>query len=748
MRIKVSVTQGLLSKDADDNVHFTCAVSQVLEPDQNGLIREGKEVTISGVHPNVNVGDEFIVRGNPIDHDGVVSVIADSISSPDFCRAHTLAYLKARIKDHVSTPVIQYLYDLYEEDTIHQLITKPQDIAINNDIHPTTMNHIADLLKKDSLFRESFNYLTNLGIDDSKRDSVLEFFGEKAHGVVSGSPYRLTEVKGFNIKNIDPIAKKLGFSESSRLRLHAAFNTALERESGSGNTLFPVNSLAGRISRGAQISYEDVQRFIQEEKIEKKQVRQRKMEDGRLAICLKEDFVREQEIGQRLAKLQFSPFPQKNTHFNFDGVKLDDTQKGGVVRCAESKISILTGGPGTGKTTVLDQVLESLRPEVNAGRKILCSAPTGKAVGRIKEQIQSRLDEGIISQIGTIHALLKYTPETGFQHNENNPLDVDTFVIDEHSMVDTELFLSLLRALPQHCRLIMLGDIDQLPSVGPGQVLKDLIDSKMIEYTKLEKCYRLDENGRAIRNARAIINGQDDKVIDYGINDKGDYHFVHTPDDTENIIQEIKRLLLNTLPEKGIDLKNTQVLAPMLSKGPGVYKLNEALKPIFNPSSLRSKDFIKKFSNTFHVGDRVMQTQNNSKLGIFNGDIGHITEINKARKSVSVQFDDKNITISYKELNDLTLAYAMTTHKSQGSEFEAVIMPISSSHANMNTPNLVYTGITRGKKQVFMVGSRAALKDAIENTKNRVRTTSLKDSIVHFFGVMARRLETQYQHAV
>jgi exodeoxyribonuclease V alpha subunit len=374
---------------------------------------------------------------------------------------------------------------------------------------------------------------------------------------------------------------------------------------------------------------------------------------------------------------------------------------------------VITGGPGTGKTTIIKAIIAIQK---KMGHRVLLGAPTGRAA--------KRMSEATCCEAKTLHRLLEFSPKDGkFKRDEDNPLDADAFVIDETSMVDTTLMYYLLKAIPLPATLILVGDVDQLPSVGAGSVLKDIIDSGLIPVVRLNEIFRQSKQSMIIVNAHLVNSGRMPDLTGTG---KADFHFVEV-EKPEDALARLVGLCRDRIPQRfgfhAVD--DIQVLTPMHKGTVGAFNLNVELQKELNPS----KDEISRTGRTFKTGDKVMQIRNNYDKDVYNGDIGRITKIDREEQEVYVNFDGKLTGYDFSELDELVLAYATSVHKAQGSEYPAVVIPILIQHYVLLQRNLLYTGITRGKKLVVLVGTKKALAIAVHNNKPQLRYTLLKERL-------------------
>uniref|UniRef100_UPI0040269E97 SF1B family DNA helicase RecD2 n=1 Tax=Prevotella sp. TaxID=59823 RepID=UPI0040269E97 len=393
------------------------------------------------------------------------------------------------------------------------------------------------------------------------------------------------------------------------------------------------------------------------------------------------------------------------------GIKYDEVQIAAIEQAVRSKVMVLTGGPGTGKTTTTQGIITAYK---TAGMKILLAAPTGRA--------SKRMSEATGMEAKTIHRLLEFNPQDGYKRNEENPLEGDALIVDECSMIDIILMYNLMKAIPEHMRLVLVGDIDQLPSVGAGNVLRDIIDSGKIPVVRLTRIFRQAQSSRIVMSAHAINQGY---YPDTSNGKQTDFFFIKN-EDPEQVAAEIVNLVKYRLPKAyGQPLSNIQVLTPMQRSVVGAANLNMMLQQALNTSTLG----ISRGGTTYKQGDRVMQIRNNYDKNVFNGDIGIVEKVNMEDRTISVVFEDHLVEYEATELDELTLAYATTIHKSQGSEYPIVVIPVLMTHFVMLQRNLIYTGITRAKKICVLIGQPKALAYAIRNLTVSNRNTKLKERL-------------------
>jgi exodeoxyribonuclease V alpha subunit len=577
--------------------------------------------------------------------------------------------------------------------------------------------------------REIEEFLFKVGLSPKRATRVFERYGADAVEKIKANPYLLCrDVWGIGFKTADEAARKQGIPADSEYRVRAGIQHVLTEAQGRGSCGIPVDVMLERASELMRVDYDLIERCIQFE-IEADEV----VRDGSNGIeCLfsRKVYDAENELAELLMKHANRVVAHKiadvdssilDAELNL-GITLDETQRDAVRAALLSQVVVITGGPGTGKTTITQVILEVMKSE--GLEPILLAAPTGKAAKRAAEAT------GFDSS--TLHRMLEMQRNGGFKYNKANPLEAECITLDETSMVDIFLCVSVLRALPANARLLIIGDENQLSSVGVGKVLGDIIASGAVPTVKLTKVFRQAAQSDIVRAAHAVNAGE---MPELGYKEGSDFCFTNisprNPKDEsekekvrEQIEAEVLRLARD-MYKLGYDpIKEVQVLAPMRRGTLGFASLNVRLQAILNPTPAAKVEWNKSLWGT---GDKVMQLRNNYDKAVFNGDIGYIDAIDTSTATLTVQYDDRFVVYKFSELDELTLAYAFSIHKSQGSEFPVVIMPIDTSHYMMLQRAVIYTGMTRAKKLCVCVGQPLALQMAVRNAQNDERYTRLKE---------------------
>lgn len=574
--------------------------------------------------------------------------------------------------------------------------------------------------------REVMLFLQGHEVSAAYAARIYKQYGRNSISVVKDNPYRLAEdIFGVGFLTADKIAMKLGVPKDSLKRAAAGILYVLNKLSDEGHVCFPYEPLldeCGKILETERdIIIEACRRAVEERKIIVEETGE--AGDTGRTVYLAGLHAAETGVAEHIRSVFTAP--GKDRLFDKDkslewvqkelNIILADGQKSAIRMAMENKVLVITGGPGTGKTTLIRAILKIYR---RSGRNVLMAAPTGRAA--------KRMSEATGFEAKTIHRLLEFSPKQGdFKKNEEYPLETDLVVIDEASMVDTLLMHSLLKAVPRDAVLVLVGDVDQLPSVGAGNVLKDIIDSGYIPTVRLNEIFRQASQSLIIVNAHRINNGEF-PLLPPDRDELRDFYFIQL-EDPEEVCRMVLNMCKNRIPEKfGLNpVKDIQVLSPMHRGVAGASNLNIELQKFLN----NSQDEFSRGGKTLKTGDKVMQIRNNYDKDVFNGDIGVITSIDKEEQELTVDYDGRRTAYDFSELDEIVLAYAVSVHKSQGSEYPAVVLPLLTQHYMMLQRNLLYTAVTRGKKLVVIIGTKKALAMSIKNNKQQMRYTRLKERL-------------------
>lgn len=576
------------------------------------------------------------------------------------------------------------------------------------------MEKIRESWEKQKDIKEVMVFLQGYGVSTAYAAKIYRQYAKDAIKTVKENPYQLADdIWGIGFKTADGIASKMGYENSDPRRCRSGILYTLNQLAEDGHVYAEPEQLVTEAQELLQADEEAVRKAMAD-MIEAKDL----ISDNEW-IYLPPFYHAENGSAKRLIallsgsnsdSLAAEPEVAYGTPQS-SGIIYDEVQQSAISKALESKIMVLTGGPGTGKTTTTQGIIASFKA---IGKRILLAAPTGRAA--------KRMTEATGMEAKTIHRLLEYNPMDGYNRNDENPLEGDVLIVDECSMIDIMLFYNLMKAVPGNMRLILVGDIDQLPSVGAGNVLRDIIDSQQIPVVRLTRIFRQAQASRIVMNAHAINAGQFPNIS----NGRDTDFFFIKAEDAETIPQLIVSLVRDRLSKTyGYNPKEIQVLTPMQRGNVGAGNLNMELQAALNPTgqSLTRGGF------TFRQGDKVMQIRNNYDKNVFNGDIGFISAVDTGERTLTVIYDGRLVEYDVSELDEITLAYAITIHKSQGSEFPVVVMPVTMKHYIMLQRNLIYTGITRAKKICVLVGTTKALAYAIHNQTVSKRNTMLKERL-------------------
>ena len=718
----------------------------VFRNDENGytvlIVRTGRtRVSAVGILPPVASGEKLRITGEWVEHPVYGRQI--KVHSCEIEKPTTLSgiekYLSSGMIRGIGPATAKLLVKAFGEKTLDVLYAEPERLLEVPGIGEKRARMIQESYAEQAQQREAMLFLQSYGITPALAVKIFKQYGENVKQVVMKNPYRLVEdIEGVGFKTADRIAASLGVERDSEYRLSAGIKYALSEATGSaGHCYLPRPELCETAKRLLGNDEDAIERMIDSLILDHQltaQILPREDGEAEVAVYLPQTYRAECEVARRLREM-LDAMPASMTDDltaqldeieRMEGITLHPQQRLAIETAVKSGMTVITGGPGTGKTTIIKCIIKLL----SVGGEIALAAPTGRAA--------KRMSEACGMEAKTLHRLLEYGGEEGdFARTQDNPLELDTLIVDEMSMVDIFLMRSMLRALVPGTRLIMVGDADQLPSVGAGNVLRDILDSGVVPSVRLTEIFRQDEKSMIVYNAHRINHGEAPRL-----NAKGSDFFFERASSPADAAARIVELCAVRLPNfLGLDpVRQMQVLSPTKKGDCGVYALNQLLQSRFNPSA-PGKQERTRGDTTFREGDKVMQTRNNYQLewqkegvfgwekgqGVFNGDIGFVSGIDAQERTITVRFDDdREATYEGGDIDDLELAYCISVHKSQGSEFPVVVMPAVGGPPMLLTRNLLYTAVTRARRMVMLVGREAAIEQMIANANIRRRYSALR----------------------
>ncbi len=718
----MSVIHGLLERISFHNEENDFVVAKLRQKDKREL------TTIVGNLSGINPGESLKLTGQWVHNKRFgeqFQVETFEVTLP--ATLHGIQkYLASGLINGIGPIMSERIVEKFGFDTLQVIEKTPERLSEVEGVGPKRISMIRKAWEEQKEIKEIMIFLQGHGVSASYSAKIYKQYGNQSIEIVRENPYRLAhDLYGTGFITADKIAQNLGIDRNSLIRAKAGLIYVLNQLTEEGHVYYPESQLIHKAKEILSVDEEIIMQAVRELSKEKELFLEDLEPEGHhRAAFLAPFYVAETGVAQRLISLKESPsnirpiHPEKAIEWVQQKLNIELAQKQGeaVLLAATSKVLIITGGPGTGKTTIITAILRIFQ---QLKLRILLAAPTGRAA--------KRMNEATGWEAKTIHRLLEYSPyKGGFKKDQDDSLEADVVIIDETSMVDTLLMYHLLKAIPSHAHLILVGDVDQLPSVGPGNVLKDIIKSGKFTVVTLTEIFRQAQESMIVVNAHKVNQGQFPVLREIEQPGKTDFQFIQE-EDPEKILQNILDLCSERIPRhfKFHPLREIQVLTPMHKGTIGVTNLNVELQKRLNPGP----PGITRGAWDFRLGDKVMQIVNNYDKDVFNGDIGWISKIDAEERELIIDFDGRGVPYDYSELDEVVLAYAVSVHKSQGSEYPVVILPVVTQHYLLLQRNLIYTGITRAKKRVVLIGTKKALAMAIRNNKPQRRYTRLSERL-------------------
>jgi exodeoxyribonuclease V alpha subunit len=685
-----------------------------IRPDEDALSQDAEGlVTITGNLPELSVGEHLQLSGEWSRHPkyGLQFQVVSMEQVMPVTKEGISRYLSSGILKGVGPTIAKRIVDHFGEQAIEIIDKQPDRLREVADIGPKRQKQILAAWDEQRQVRSVMVFLNSHGVSSNLATKIHKQYGNRTLEVLQRDPYRLArDLYGVGFKTADRIAQSVGLPSDHPKRLEAGLIYTLSDLAGDGHVYAPRPQLMLRAAELLGVPAAALNAAV-EPLAEQGDV----VLEGE-AVYPRELHAAEVGVAETLrslieAKSAIADLPALQGFELQAAAQLNAQQRSALQLALEHPVSVLTGGPGTGKTTAMKALIVTLQA---AGTRFALASPTGRAA--------KRLSQAADHPAGTIHRLVGFTPGEGPKHNPENPLNIDFLVVDEASMLDLQLTHTLLRALKPGTHVLFVGDVDQLPSVGAGDVLRDLIASQRVPVTRLDVIYRQSENSHITANAHRINHGE----LPAASKDASGDFFIDTAEDAKAAAEKLASLVSERIPARfKLDpMLDIQVLTPIYRGPAGVAALNEALQEKLNPASALKAE--RRFAGQLlRIGDRLMQVKNNYDKSVFNGDIGLLRAISNEDQTLSVDFEGRLVDYEWSEAEELTLAYAITVHKSQGSEFPAVVMPVLTQHFIMLQRNLLYTGVTRAKKLCVLVGSKKAIAMAVKNNKISERWSGL-----------------------
>lgn len=608
------------------------------------------------------------------------------------------------------------LVEHFQEETFRVIEKEPHRLEEVAGIGPKRVEMIRGAWEEHKEVKNVMVFLQQYGVSVSYGIRIFKTYGKDSIRLIKENPYRLADdIWGIGFKTADSIAQSLGYAHDSMERCRCGMLYELGQGTNEGHCFLPAEELTAKTA-----AHLEVEQALAEEALRQLTQEEQVIVDEEEAVYLPTAFYSETGTARCIAAVLQAPKQKSLVHVEDiiqevekeKGVAYDQIQKQAIFSAAQEKFLVLTGGPGTGKTTT---VLGILRVFEKMGAKVRLAAPTGRAAKKMAETTQR--------EASTIHRLLEFTPPAGYKRDEDHPLDCDVLIVDETSMIDVFLMYSLLKAVPEEAVVVLVGDVDQLPPVGAGNVLKDMIESRLVPVIRLTQIFRQAKGSLIVNNAHRINQGSFPLLKSRAEDD----FFFSEEEDPNRLLDLIVDLCCRRLPRRFPDQEATdiQVISPMMRGVVGVNNLNEVLQFHLN----KETQSVTYGGTTFKKNDKVMQIRNNYDKDVYNGDVGKVCEINCEDQQIAVLFDQRRISYERAEMDELVLAYAATVHKSQGSEYPIVIAPLLPQHYMMLQRNLLYTCITRAKKLMILLGTKKAVGMAVANNRVEQRNTKLAEHL-------------------